>query len=253
MAKLEICCFGIECAEVAQEYGANRIELCSGAADGGLTPSYGYLKLAREKLHIPVHPIIRPRGGDFCYNVSEFDVIREDLQMIKEMGFPGAVVGILDTEGRIDIERMQTLMEIANGMEITFHRAFDMCINPLLALEQLKNLGVARILTSGQQQSAELGLPLLKELHEKSREMNGPIIMAGAGVRLANMTKFMEIGLTEVHSSAGKTVPSSMNYRKAGVTMASNSETDEFTHYCVDGPTVEAMMDFISITEKVPA
>ncbi|MEQ5183638.1 copper homeostasis protein CutC [Providencia alcalifaciens] len=253
MAKLEICCFGIECAEVAQEYGANRIELCSGAADGGLTPSYGYLKLAREKLHIPVHPIIRPRGGDFCYNVSEFDVIREDLQMIKEMGFPGAVVGILDTEGRIDIERMQTLMEIANGMEITFHRAFDMCINPLLALEQLKNLRVARILTSGQQQSAELGLPLLKELHEKSREMNGPIIMAGAGVRLANMTKFMEIGLTEVHSSAGKTVPSSMNYRKAGVTMASNSETDEFTHYCVDGPTVEAMMDFISITEKVPA
>lgn len=220
---------------------------------GGLTPSYGYLKLAREKLHIPVHPIIRPRGGDFCYNVSEFDVIREDLQMIKEMGFPGAVVGILDTEGRIDIERMQTLMEIANGMEITFHRAFDMCINPLLALEQLKNLGVARILTSGQQQSAELGLPLLKELHEKSREINGPIIMAGAGVRLANMTKFMEIGLTEVHSSAGKTVPSSMNYRKAGVTMASNSETDEFTHYCVDGPTVEAMKDFISITEKVPA
>lgn len=253
MAKLEICCFGIECAEVAQEYGANRIELCSGAADGGLTPSYGYLKLAREKLHIPVHPIIRPRGGDFCYNVSEFDVIREDLQMIKEMGFPGAVVGILDTEGRIDIERMQTLMEIANGMEITFHRAFDMCINPLLALDQLKNLGVARILTSGQQQSAELGLPLLKELHEKSREINGPIIMAGAGVRLANMTKFMEIGLTEVHSSAGKTVPSSMNYRKAGVTMASNSETDEFTHYCVDGPTVEAMKDFISITEKVPA
>jgi copper homeostasis protein len=148
---------------------------------------------------------------------------------------------------------MQTLMEIANGMEITFHRAFDMCINPLLALEQLKNLGVARILTSGQQQSAELGLPLLKELHEKSREINGPIIMAGAGVRLANMTKFMEIGLTEVHSSAGKTVPSSMNYRKAGVTMASNSETDEFTHYCVDGPTVEAMKDFISITEKVPA
>lgn len=168
MAKLEICCFGIECAQVAQEYGADRIELCSGAADGGLTPSYGYLKLAREKLHIPVHPIIRPRGGDFCYNVSEFDVIREDLQMIKDMGFPGAVVGILDTEGRIDIERMQTLMEIANGMEITFHRAFDMCINPLLGLEQLKNLGVARILTSGQQQSAELGLLLLKELHEKA-------------------------------------------------------------------------------------
>ena len=238
---------------MAQEYGADRIELCSGAADGGLTPSYGYLKLAREKLHIPVHPIIRPRGGDFCYNMSEFDAIREDLLMIKQMGFPGAVIGLLDPEGRIDIGRMQILMEIAEGMEITFHRAFDMCINPLLALEQLKNLGVARILTSGQQQSAELGLPLLKELHEKSREINGPIIMAGAGVRLANLTKFMEIGLTEVHSSAGKTVPSSMNYRKVGVTMASNSESDEFTHYCVDGLTVEAMKGFISITEKISA
>lgn len=253
MAKLEICCFGIECAQVAQEYGADRIELCSGAADGGLTPSYGYLKLAREKLHIPVHPIIRPRGGDFCYNVSEFDVIREDLIMIKEMGFPGAVIGILDSEGRIDINRMHGLMEIAKGMNITFHRAFDMCINPLLALEQLNELGVARVLTSGQQQSAELGLPLLKELHEKSQEINGPKIMAGAGVRLANLSKFMEIGLAEVHSSAGKTVPSTMNYRKVGVTMASNSETDEFTHYCVDGPTVEAMKDFISITEKVLA
>ncbi len=253
MAKLEICCFGIECAQVAQEYGADRIELCSGAADGGLTPSYGYLKLAKEKLHIPVHPIIRPRGGDFCYDMSEFDVIREDLIMIKEMGFPGAVIGILDKEGRINLERMQVLMEIAKGMNITFHRAFDMCINPLLALEQLKALGVARILTSGQQQSAELGLPLLKELQEKSHEIGGPQIMAGAGVRLANLSKFTEIGLLEVHSSAGKTVPSTMNYRKVGVTMASNSETDEFTHYCVDGPTVEAMKDFISITEKVSA
>ncbi|MTB80510.1 copper homeostasis protein CutC [Providencia stuartii] len=253
MAKLEICCFGIECAQVAQEYGADRIELCSGAADGGLTPSYGYLKLASEKLHIPVHPIIRPRGGDFCYNTNEFEVICEDLRMVKEMGFPGAVIGILDTEGRIDIDRMAVLMEIATGVNITFHRAFDMCVNPLLAFEQLKSLGVARILTSGQQQNAELGLPLLKELNEKSIEINGPVIMAGAGVRLANLSKFMEIGLVELHSSAGKSVPSSMSYRKAGVTMASNSENDEFTHYCVDGPTVEAMKDFISITEKISA
>lgn len=94
-------------------------------------------------------------------------MIREDLIMIKEMGFSGAVIGILDSEGRIDINRMQTLMEIAQGMNITFHRAFDMCINPSLALEQLKELGVARILTSGQQQSAELGLPLLKSYMKK--------------------------------------------------------------------------------------
>ena len=251
MTKLEICCFGIECAEVAQEFGADRIELCSGAADGGLTPSYGCLKQARNKLHIPVHPIIRPRGGDFCYNATEFDVIKDDLMMIRDMGFPGVVLGLLDKEGRIDLERMEMLMAHAGGLAVTFHRAFDMCVNPMLALEQLKALGVARILTSGQQQSAELGLPLLEQLNNKSREINGPIIMAGAGVRLSNLTKFIDIGLSEVHSSAGKTVPSSMNYRKVGVTMASNSESDEFTHYCVDGLTVESMQNLLFLPSDI--
>ncbi len=112
MAKLEICCFGIECAQVAQEYGADRIELCS-VAHGGPTPSYGYLKLAKRN-HIFQFILFRPRGGDFCYNISEFDVIREDLIMIRN-GLSGAVIGILDSEGRIDINRMQTLMEIAQG------------------------------------------------------------------------------------------------------------------------------------------
>ncbi len=251
MTKLEICCFGIECAEIAQEFGADRIELCSGAADGGLTPSYGCLKQARKKLHIPVHPILRPRGGDFCYNATEFDVIKDDLMMVRDMGFPGVVLGVLDKDGRIDMARMEILMTHAKGLAVTFHRAFDMCVNPMLALEQLKSLGVARILTSGQQQNAELGLPLLKLLDDKSREINGPIIMAGAGVRLSNLTKFMDIGLSEVHSSAGKTVPSSMNYRKVGVTMASNSESDEFTHYCVDGLTVESMQNFLSLPSDV--
>ncbi|KPD02891.1 copper homeostasis protein CutC [Moellerella wisconsensis] len=251
MAKLEICCFGIECAQIAQEFGADRIELCSGAAEGGLTPSYGCLKHARKNIHIPVHPIVRPRGGDFCYNTMEFEVIKDDVQMIRELGFPGVVVGMLDSEGRIDLPRMELLMRETRGLEVTFHRAFDMCVNPLLALEQLKSLGIARILTSGQQQNAELGLPLLKQLNDKSREINGPIIMAGAGVRLSNLTKFIEMGITELHSSAGKTVSSSMNYRKVGVTMASNSETDEFTHYCVDGLTVEAMKDFMSLTNNL--
>lgn len=122
MAKLEICCFGIECAQIAQEFGADRIELCSGAAEGGLTPSYGCLKHARKNIHIPVHPIVRPRGGDFCYNTMEFEVIKDDVQMIRELGFPGVVVGMLDSEGRIDLPRMELLMRETRGLEVTFHR-----------------------------------------------------------------------------------------------------------------------------------
>lgn len=249
MVKLEICCYGVECALTAERAGADRIELCAGQQEGGLTPSYGTLALVRERVTIPVHPIIRPRGGDFCYDATEFAVMKRDMAMIRDMGFSGAVVGILDEEGHIDLPRMRELMQEAGDMAITFHRAFDMCVSPMVALRQLTELGIARILTSGQQQSAEAGLPLLKELLQASR---GPIIMAGAGVRLTNLHKFQDAGLHELHSSAGRTEPSAMRYRKAGVTMCSDSEFDEFSHYCVDGEVVEAMKTALSLGEKQP-
>ncbi|MFS3860147.1 copper homeostasis protein CutC [Proteus mirabilis] len=244
MAKLEICCFGAECALIAERSGADRIELCTSPSEGGVTPSYGILKQVIDLIRIPVHPIIRPRGGDFCYSQADFAAMKNDISMIRDMGFSGAVVGILNEEGHIDIPKMAILMELAGPLAITFHRAFDMCINPLLALDQLTQLGVARILTSGQQANAELGLPLLRTLNEKTQ---GPIIMAGAGVRLSNIQKFLDSGLQEIHSSAGKQAPSTMNYRKAGVTMSSDSEVDEFTHYCVDEDVVGAMKDIMSI------
>ncbi|OAT38917.1 copper homeostasis protein CutC [Proteus myxofaciens] len=250
MAELEICCFGAECALIAELSGADRIELCSSQSEGGITPSYGMLKQVRDLVNIPVHPIVRPRGGDFCYSQADFAVMKNDLALIRDMGFAGAVVGVLNEEGQIDMPKMAILMEIAGPLAITFHRAFDMCINPLLALEQLTQLGIARILTSGQQANAELGLPLLRTLNEKTQ---GPIIMAGAGVRLSNIHKFLDAGIKEVHSSAGKKVPSTMNYRKAGVTMSTDSEIDEFTHYCVDVDTVGAMKDIISIYSAVPS
>ncbi|WP_109397588.1 copper homeostasis protein CutC [Proteus faecis] len=244
MATLEICCFGAECALVAERAGADRIELCTSPAEGGITPSYGMLRQVRELVRIPVHPIVRPRGGDFCYSQADFSAMKNDISLIRDMGFSGAVVGLLNEEGHIDLPKMEILMELAGPLAITFHRAFDMCINPLLALEQLTQLGVSRILTSGQQPNAELGLSLLRTLNEKTQ---GPIIMAGAGVRLSNIQKFLDTGLKEIHSSAGKVAPSTMIYRKAGVTMSSDSEIDEFTHYCVDEDTVEAMKDIMSI------
>lgn len=238
MPLLEICCYGIDCAVTAQQAGADRIELCSAPKEGGLTPSAGVLRKVKERISIPVHPIIRPRGGDFCYTDAEFDTMLEDIAFVSELGYPGLVIGMLDGDGHIDLPRMKRVMEQAQGMAVTFHRAFDMCHNPHQALEQLTDLGVARILTSGQQQSAELGLSLLRELKQHSR---APIIMAGAGVRLSNLEKFVEQGIDEMHSSAGQTVPSPMRYRKAGVSMSADAEADEFNRYCVDGDVVAAM------------
>lgn len=250
MPKLEVCCYSLECAMTAEQAGADRIELCSAPKEGGLTPSIGTLRLARERLALPVHPMVRPRGGDFCYNAIEFDSMLNDLAAVRELGFPGVVIGLLDQEGHIDILRMRRVMAQCAGMAVTFHRAFDMCINPYQALRQLTDLGVARILTSGQQQSAETGLALLRELIDQSR---GPIIMAGAGVRLTNLHKFQQIGIRELHSSARQVVASGMRYRKAGVSMSVDNEADEFSRYCVDGDMVAAMKHALATSSPSPA
>ncbi|CAK9884811.1 MAG: Copper homeostasis protein CutC [Candidatus Erwinia impunctatus] len=238
MRKLEICCFGLDCALTAEQAGADRIELCASPAEGGLTPSAGCLALAREMIQIPVHPIVRPRGGDFCYSDLEFREITADIARIKDLGFPGVVTGVLDHEGHIDMPRMRHIMCHCEGMSVTFHRAFDICHNPLRALEQLTELGIDRILTSGQQQSAESGLALIKAL---SQQTQGPVIMPGAGVRLGNLHKFIAAGLTEIHSSASRVIASAMRYRKAGVSMSSAMESDEFSRIGVDADTVGAM------------
>ncbi len=244
MTTLEICCYGVDCAMTAQQAGADRVELCAGPREGGLTPSAGSLEAARREISIPVHPIVRPRGGDFCYTAREFEIMKSDVARICEMGFPGLVIGMLDEEAHIDRSRMRQIMALGDGVQVTFHRAFDLCHSPNRALEELTALGVARILTSGQQQSAENGIALLRELNEQSE---GPIIMAGAGVRLSNLQKFLDSGLSEVHSSASRLVTSPMRYRKAGVSMCSEAEMDEFSRYCVDSDVVEAMKSVMQL------
>jgi len=244
MTILEICCYGVDCALTAQQAGADRVELCTAPREGGLTPSVGALEAARREISIPVHPIVRPRGGDFCYTAREFEIMKSDVARIRDMGFPGLVVGMLDEDAHIDRARMRQIMALCDGLQVTFHRAFDLCHSPNRALEELTALGVARILTSGQQQSAENGIALLKELNEQSE---GPIIMAGAGVRLSNLQKFLDSGLCEVHSSASRLVTSPMRYRKAGVSMCSEAEMDEFSRYCVDSDVVEAMKSVMQL------
>ncbi|OQP29740.1 MULTISPECIES: copper homeostasis protein CutC [Pantoea] len=244
MTTLEICCYGVDCAMTAQQAGADRVELCAAPREGGLTPSAGSLEAARREISIPVHPIVRPRGGDFCYTAREFEIMKSDVARIRDMGFPGLVIGMLDEEAHIDRARMRQIMALCDGVQVTFHRAFDLCHSPNRALDELTALGVARVLTSGQQQSAENGIALLKELNEQSE---GPIIMAGAGVRLSNLQKFLDSGLCEVHSSASRLVTSPMRYRKAGVSMCSDAEMDEFSRYCVDSDVVEAMKSVMQL------
>ena len=240
---LEVCCYSMKCALEAQRCGADRIELCAAPQEGGLTPSLGVLRSVRNNISIPVHPIIRPRGGDFCYTDGEFAAMLDDVATVRDLGFAGLVIGVLDADGQVDIPRMQKIMAAAGPLAVTFHRAFDMCADPRQAWHSLAELGVARILTSGQRPTAEQGLAKIMELIALG---DTPIIMAGAGVRAANLQKFLQAGLKEVHSSAGQWLPSPMRFRNPGLSMSTDADADEYCRYAVNGEAVAEMKQIIS-------
>jgi len=147
--QLEICAYSIADARIAASCGADRIELCAGRLEAGTTTSVGTLECAGERIPIPVFPIVRPRGGDFCYDRDEFDAMCRDVRQIVRLGFPGLVTGVLDADGSVALDQMRTLMELAAGIEVTFHKAFDSTPDQVRALDELAELGVKRVLTSG--------------------------------------------------------------------------------------------------------
>jgi len=223
---LEIACDSIQSALNAEQGGADRIELCENLAQGGVTPSAAKMKLAKAKLSIPVFVLIRPRKGDFLYSDLEFKTMIENTQIVKELGADGIVSGALQANGALDLQQMKRLVNAANPLPFTCHRAFDMCSNPILALEQLIDLGVARILTSGQRSSAIEGKNNIEKFVQLA---NGRIkIMAGAGIRPHNITELLSVdGLSEFHSSAKQVVQSKMQYF-GEATMGSEDLTKEF-------------------------
>ena len=162
--RFEIAVDSLESALIAQDCGADRIELCADLGIGGITPSHGMIQLATERLQIPIHVIIRPRRGDFLYSDAEFEAMRRDIEMAKSAGVQGVVVGILQSDGGIDTRRTRELIAVARPLSITFHRAFDMCRDPREALAELIDMGVDTLLTSGQAATAEAGIPLIAEL-----------------------------------------------------------------------------------------
>lgn len=203
---LEICSNSYQSAINAQEAGAHRIELCQQLSVGGLTPSYGLIKQVVDALSIPVFVLIRPRSGNFTYSDAEYDIMKQDIQICKNLGCVGIVSGVLKKDNSINIERTKELIELAKPLQFTFHRAFDCVENPKNSLEQLIDLGIGRVLTSGLETSAEKGLNLIKQLQEQA---NGRItILAGSGITALNAKLFKDVGLIEIHASASTKIES---------------------------------------------
>lgn len=195
---VEVCANSLESALNAQEAGADRIELCSELAVGGITPSYGLIASVKQRLHIPIHVLVRPRSGHFTYSNSEFEVMKKDIEFCKEIGVDGIVSGVLQADFKLDVERTKILVEISKPLKFVFHRAFDWVEHPKEALRQLDALGVDYVLTSGQQTTAEAGLSLLKELNTDSKNCK---VMAGGGIGIKNCEKFKNAGLEAIHLS----------------------------------------------------
>jgi copper homeostasis protein len=213
---LEICVFNLSSALAAQAAGADRIELCASPEEGGVTPSAGMIRMARERLSILVYPIIRPRGGDFLYSEEEFQIMLRDIGECKQAGCDGVVIGMLLADGSIDKPRCARLVESAYPMGVTFHRAFDRAANPFEAMETIIGIGCERILTSGQRPVAMEGVELLNQL---VREADDRIrIMPGSGVRSDNIAELAaKTGAVEFHTSARIAFSSAMEFVNAAM------------------------------------
>ncbi len=195
---VEVCANSPESARAAELAGADRIELCSELAVGGLTPSQGLLEWVRQNIGIPVHVLIRPRSGDFNYSDAELDCMLRDIRTCVAMGFAGVVSGALLADRHIDTKATKRLKEAAGPCHFTFHRAFDRCTAPELALQTLEQLGVNTILSSGQSPDAFAGLPLLKRLHGQARTCQ---LMPGGGINPDNAPFFKAAGFAAIHLS----------------------------------------------------
>ena len=247
MYKVEICANSVESCLAAQEGGAHRVELCAGISEGGTTPSYGEIVTARELLQIKLHVIIRPRGGDFLYNETEIKIMERDIRLAKETGVDGVVFGCLTPTGEIDVLLTKRLIRAAEGLSITFHRAFDQCSQPMQALEQLIELGCDRLLTSGQQPTAEKGIPLLKELVDKATDRI--IILPGSGINENNILHIaQETQAKEFHFSARESQNSRMLYKNSNVSINSASVPNDYTQYVTTAYRVQKTIEALHAT-----
>ena len=225
----------------AVEGGADRIELCANLAEGGTTPSYGTILKCREHFTVQLYPIIRPRGGDFLYSKDEFGIMADDIKFCRDAGCDGVVIGLLNIDGTIDMIRTADLVKLAYPMGVTFHRAFDRCLDPFAALEELVEIGCERILTSGQQPGAPEGVDLIAQLNKAADERI--IIMPGSGVRKDNIKMLAEkTGCMEFHSSLRGKEKSKMNF----IHPAFKDSQESYSNNSIDPAEVRALREMLS-------
>jgi copper homeostasis protein len=240
--RVEICVDSATGAFAAERGGADRVELCDNLLEGGTTPSAGCIRVARRRLRIGLQVIIRPRGGDFLYSEDELEVMREDIRVAKDLGADGVVLGCLTTEGGIDRGRTEELIRLARPLNVTFHRAFDMCRDPGKGLEELIALGADRLLTSGQEASCLEGLELLAALQKQAA--GRIIVMPGGGLTPQNIKRIvLATGVNEVHLSARRTVESSMNFRNSRVYMGGTLRPPEFSWKTADEASIRTVVN----------
>lgn len=240
---IEVCIDNSESLTTAILAGANRIELCSALALGGLTPSPGFIQQAVALSPIPIYAMVRPRAGDFVFNQQEIDVMLADIAFMKQQGVAGVVVGILTAEGDINQPALKKLIQAADGIGVTFHRAFDLCRDPHSALEVLIELGCERVLTSGLQATAEQGSETIRQLVKQANQRIS--LMPGAGVNADNALNIVAItGASELHLS-GKTRRPGAMLNRGDIKMGNNAEDDssvEVTSY----QRVKAVIDLFA-------
>lgn len=246
MPLVEVVIDSVEAAIAAQKGGADRVELCANLLEGGTTPSAGTIELALTSIDIDVNVMIRPRGGDFCYSDMEYQVMKRDIQLAKRLGATGVVIGILNQDGSIDLERTRELVALARPLSVTFHRAFDMSRDPYEALEALIGLGLDRVLTSGQEPSVLEGLDLITELIAQAGDRI--IVMPGAGITERNIKKIVEQAQPkEIHIYAPGAMESRMKYRNTRLFMGGELRPAEYSLTVTDPDCVAAFREAIQV------
>lgn len=240
--KLEICVDSIESAIIAQNAGADRIELCANLCEGGTTPGYGTIAAVRENLTIGMNVIIRPRGGDFLYSHDDYEIMKREIDLCGECGADGIVIGILKSDGSIDIERTAKLTELARPMSVTFHRAFDLCSDPVKGLEDIVSSGADRLLTSGQKNKVIDGTELIRRLIAQSK--NRIKIMPGSGINISNIDRIARLtGAEEFHLTGRKVTNSEMIFRNSEILMGGCSDIPEYSRKIADYDMIRSIID----------
>jgi copper homeostasis protein len=241
---IEACVDSVESAVAAEQGGAARVELCADLLEGGITPSAGTIARTRDEISIGLHVIVRPRGGDFLYSDTEHAVMLGDIETSKRLGADGVVIGTLVADGDVDVARTRELVEAARPMSVTFHRAFDMTQDPFASLDLLVELGVDRVLTSGQEDSALAGLDVIRDLVSIAGDRI--IVMPCGNIHEKNVEKIVrETGARELHVTGFKDVESDMRFRNPRVYMGGLLRPPEYSRSVTDAAQIASLVKLV--------